>query len=65
MRLSAELIEIVTEETLTPHLGKPEVIAYLASDEARYITGQAIAADGGTSSHIPGFARLSDLVGGR
>lgn len=61
--LPAELRETVTEETLTPYLGAPEDIAhlvvFLSSEEARYITGQAIAADGGTSSHIPGYARLN------
>lgn len=60
--LPDELRETVEEETLTPYLGAPEDIAYLvaflASDKARYITGQALAADGGTSTHIPGFARL-------
>lgn len=63
--LPPELIEIVTEETLTPFLGRPvdiaSLVAFLASDEARYITGQAIAADGGTSIHIPGFARLREF----
>lgn len=65
--LPPELIEIVTEETLTPFLGKPadiaHVVAFLATDEARYMTGQAIAVDGGTSAHIPGFARLSGFFG--
>lgn len=60
--LPAELRETVEEETLTPYLGLPNdiahLVAFLASDEARYITGQAIAADGGTSIHIPGYARL-------
>lgn len=61
--LPAELLATVEEETLTPYLGAPDDIAhlvvFLASDEARYITGQAMAADGGTSVHIPGYARLS------
>lgn len=64
--LPPSLVEIVTEETLTPFLGVPDdiahLVAFLASDEARYITGQAIAADGGTSTHIPGFARLRSFL---
>jgi len=66
--LPPRLIEIVTEETLTPYLGDPmdiaHTVAFLVSDEARYITGQAIVADGGTSIHIPGYARLSEMVAG-
>ena len=66
--LPQRLREIVEEETLTPYLGEPLDIAYavafLASDEARYITGQMIVADGGTSVHIPGYARLSEMVAG-
>lgn len=56
------LRDTVAEETLTPYLGEPDdiahLVAFLASDAARYITGQAIAADGGTSIHVPGYARL-------
>ncbi len=66
--LPPRLLEVVAEETLTPYLGAPDDIAamvmFLCTDDARYITGQAIAVDGGTSSHIPGFARLSEFFGG-
>lgn len=66
--LPPRLIEIVTEETLTPYLGDPtdiaHAVAFLVSDEARYITGQCFTVDGGTSVHIPGYARLSDMVAG-
>lgn len=65
--LPQRLREVVEEETLTPYLGHPDDIAhtaaFLASDEARYITGQTIIVDGGTSAHIPGFARLSEFFG--
>ncbi len=65
--LPPELLDTVRSETLTPYLGGPADIAalavFLASPLARYITGQAIAADGGTSSHIPGYARLRHFFG--
>ncbi|MGV1862507.1 SDR family NAD(P)-dependent oxidoreductase [Rhizobium rhizogenes] len=66
--LPSRLREIVEEETLTPYLGDPMDIAYtvafLVSREARYITGQTIVADGGTSVHIPGYARFNELFSG-
>lgn len=65
--LPQALREAVESETLTPYLGAPadiaHVVAFLAGDEARYITGQNIVADGGTASHVPGFARFRALIG--
>lgn len=44
-------LEFVESRTLLPYLGEPEdvanVVAFLASDAARFITGQTIVVDGG------------------
>lgn len=47
-------LEYVESRTLLPYLGEPkdiaDVVAFLASDSARFITGQTIAVDGGWTS---------------
>ena len=46
---------------LTPYVGEPDDIAYLvlylASDESKYVTGQAFPVNGGMSSHQPTLAQ--------
>jgi NAD(P)-dependent dehydrogenase (short-subunit alcohol dehydrogenase family) len=55
----ADQIEMFERSTVTPTLGKPEdiagVVAFLLSDEARFITGQVINVDGGMRMHTPLF----------
>jgi NAD(P)-dependent dehydrogenase (short-subunit alcohol dehydrogenase family) len=51
---------------LTPVLGRPEdlaaVVAMLASDDGRFVTGQIIGVDGGVLSHMPHFADSQGLA---
>jgi NAD(P)-dependent dehydrogenase (short-subunit alcohol dehydrogenase family) len=46
--------------TLLPFLGEPEdvghMVAFLASDDARFITGQTIRVDGGMMAHLATYA---------
>jgi NAD(P)-dependent dehydrogenase (short-subunit alcohol dehydrogenase family) len=52
-----ELIKIHAESAMTPFLGEPtdvaNAVAWLASDESRYITGQIIRVDGGSTATVP------------
>jgi NAD(P)-dependent dehydrogenase (short-subunit alcohol dehydrogenase family) len=55
------------DNTLTPYPGEPEDVAYLVaflvSEESRYITGQLIAIDGGTSAHSQWYTDVRRLHG--
>lgn len=55
--LPSEVTSVFVKHNAIPYLGKPEhiaaTIAFLASDDAAYITGQTIIADGGMTCHNP------------
>lgn len=57
---SQDLVRTIKSHILTPDFGEPGDIAalaaFLASDESAYITGQAIACDGGHLAHQPQVA---------
>jgi NAD(P)-dependent dehydrogenase (short-subunit alcohol dehydrogenase family) len=57
IRENTALMEAVVPHVLLGRLGEPEdvadLIAFLASGEARYITGQVLAVDGGYLAHMP------------
>jgi NAD(P)-dependent dehydrogenase (short-subunit alcohol dehydrogenase family) len=57
---SAETLQNFERHSLTPYLGQPEdiaaAVAYLASDDARFVTAQVIVVDGGYTNHMPHVA---------
>jgi NAD(P)-dependent dehydrogenase (short-subunit alcohol dehydrogenase family) len=52
-----EMVDIQLRNTLTPRLGEAEdiaaAVAYLASDEAAFVTGAILDVDGGMLCHMP------------
>jgi NAD(P)-dependent dehydrogenase (short-subunit alcohol dehydrogenase family) len=56
------LKELIHRHVLTPEFGTPDdiaaLVAFLASDESRYITGESIGINGGSLSHQPHYADL-------
>jgi NAD(P)-dependent dehydrogenase (short-subunit alcohol dehydrogenase family) len=63
-----EVLERFKRHFLTPYLGEPEdianAVAFLASDDARFITGITLSVDGGVSMHTPMYVDERELMGG-
>lgn len=63
------LKEIIKRHVLTPEFGTPDdiaaLVAFLASDESRYITGENISISGGGLIHQPHYADLLDFMQGK
>lgn len=65
--IPAAFIDMNIDSTLCGFLGTPQdianVVAWLAADESRYITGQIIRADGGSTAHLPTYADARRFFG--
>ncbi len=65
--MDAAEVSMLLDHHLTRQAGQPDdiagMVAYLASDEARYVTAQLIRVDGGITSHAPSYADTRRALG--
>ena len=58
-----EMTEAIVASNLVPRAGEPNDIAqmvlFLASDDAAFVTGQLVSVDGGQLAHLPHYAYLN------
>lgn len=64
--LSRKQLRVIERQTLTADLGSPDdvaaVLAFLASDDARFINGQMLCVDGGILIHMPHAADMDEFM---
>lgn len=65
--LPEEMRKLFIRHNSLPRLGEPEdiaaTVAFLASDDARYVTGQTIVTDGGLTIHNPTVGEMMEHEG--
>lgn len=65
--MTQETVDMILDHHMTKEAGRPEdiaaMVAFLAADESRYVTGQLLRVDGGITSHAPTFRDTRRMMG--